>query len=73
MNKIQAYWNSLPHYVQAPLMVAGGAAAGVLYHALMAPDACLTLACWKGYLHAAIATGVTAGLSLYVPANVGKK
>ena len=70
--KIRAYWNSLPHQVQAGIMLFGGAAFGLLQHKLSTPDACLTGTCLKGYVIAAGHAGIAAVIALYIPANVGK-
>ena len=48
LTKIRNYWNSLPHPVQAAIMLFAGAATGVIHHVLQNPDACMTATCWKG-------------------------
>lgn len=72
LTKLRNYWNSLPHQVQATIMLFGGAALGVLQHKLSSPDACLTGTCLKGYAIAAGHAGVAAVIALYIPANFGK-
>jgi hypothetical protein len=69
-SKIRFYWNSLPHPVQAAIMLFGGAAVGVLKHNFVDANGCLTAFCLKGYLLAALHGGVTAVIALYIPANV---
>ena len=72
LTKIQAYWNSLPHQLQATIMLFAGAALGVLQHSLSSPDACLTGPCLKGYAIAAIQAGLAAVAALYIPSSLGK-
>lgn len=71
MTKLWAWWNSLPHPIQAAIMLFFGAATGVVKHTLSNPQACMTASCWKGYLASALHAGLLAVLALYVPANVG--
>jgi hypothetical protein len=73
LQNIQSAWNSLPHALQAAIMLFGGAALGVLQHSLSSPDACLASACLKGYLIAAGHAGVAAVIALYIPSSLGKK
>ena len=72
LTKIRNYWNSLPHPVQAAIMLFAGAATGVIHHVLQNPDACMTATCWKGYVFSAAHAGVLAVVALYIPANFGK-
>jgi hypothetical protein len=72
LTKISDTWNSLPHPLQAAIMLFGGAAIGVLKHKLAVPDACLTAVCLKGYVIDALHGGVGAVVALYIPANLPK-
>jgi hypothetical protein len=72
LTKIQTWWNSLPHPLQAGIMLFGGAATGVIRHVLENPNACMTAACWQGYVVSAAHAGVLAVIALYIPANLGK-
>ncbi|HXM59365.1 MAG TPA: hypothetical protein VN950_00820 [Terriglobales bacterium] len=72
LQKIRDGWNSLPHPVQAVIMLFGGAALGVLKHKLSPADACLTGECFKGYFIDAAHAGVAAVIALYIPANLPK-
>lgn len=65
--KLSKFWASLPHAWKTAIIAFGGAAAGVLGHAIIQPDACLTGACLHGYIVAAIAAGVTAVGPFYLP------
>jgi len=67
---IRSWWTSLPHPVQAVIMLFGGAFTGVIRHVLQNPNACMSVDCWKGYLFSAVHAGVLAVIALYVPANV---
>ena len=69
--KLRDTWNSLPHPVQAVIMLFLGAATGVIRHVFQNPNACMTTSCWKGYLASALHAGFLAVLALYVPANLG--
>lgn len=72
LTKIRNYWNSLPHPVQAVIMLFGGAAIAVLKRNFADAHGCLTESCLKGYAWAAVHGGVTAVIALYIPANFGK-
>jgi hypothetical protein len=56
-SKLLAYWNSLPTSTKTIIVIFAGAATGVLRHALQNPDACMTEACWKGYIFSALHAG----------------
>lgn len=72
--KIQAYWNSLPHALQAMILLFAGAAWGVLKHNLFdAPQACYTAVCLRSYAVAALHAGILAVVALYIPSSLGKK
>lgn len=73
IQKIRTWWNSLPHPLQAGIMLFAGAATGVIRHSIEAPDACMTAACIKGYLFSAVHAGVLAVIALYIPANFAPK
>ena len=68
--KIKNYWNSLPHPVQAGIMLFGGAAVAVVKHNFADANGCLTESCLKGYAIAELHGGVTAVIALYIPANL---
>jgi hypothetical protein len=70
VSKIRSWWTSLPHPVQAGIMLFGGAATGVVHKVLENPNACMSLACWKQYLASAAHAGVLAVIALYIPANL---
>jgi hypothetical protein len=72
IQKLQATWNSLPHPVQAAIMLFAGAAIAAVKHGFADAHGCLTEVCVKGYVYAAIHGGVTAVVALYIPANLGK-
>jgi hypothetical protein len=72
LNKIQAYWNSLPHEVQAAIMLFAGAAVAILKHNFADAHGCLTSICLKGYLWAALHGGLAAVVALYIPSSLGK-
>ena len=72
LEKLRNYWNSMPHLLQATIMLFGGAAIGVLKHQLFSPDACLTNVCLKGYAIDAAHAGLAAVVALYIPANLPK-
>lgn len=71
-SKIQTWWNSLPHAVQAAILLFAGAATGVIRKVIETPDACMSLVCWKAYVASAVHAGVVAVIALYIPANVAK-
>ena len=66
---LQKLWNSLPHQLQAALVLAGGAALGTLTHAIEAPNACLSGSCLAGYLSAAAHAAVFSVVGLYVKSS----
>jgi hypothetical protein len=70
IQKIRDTWNSLPHPVQAVVMLFGGAAIAVVKHNFADSHGCLTEACLKGYAFAALHGGLTAVIALYIPANL---
>lgn len=70
IQKLKQWWNSLPHPVQAGIMLFVGAATGVIRHAIETPNACMTLDCWKEYLFSAAHAGLLAVIALYIPANL---
>jgi hypothetical protein len=70
ISKVQLWWNSLPHPVQAAIMLFGGAAAGVVKHNFAEAHGCLTWLCVKGYTWSALQGGITAVVALYIPANL---
>jgi hypothetical protein len=72
LQKVQAFWNSLPHPLQAVIMLFLGAATGVIRHILETPNACMTVICWHGYVVSAAHAGILAVIALYIPANLGK-
>jgi hypothetical protein len=72
IQKIVGYWKSLPHPVQAAIMLFAGAASGVIKHAIAQPNACFTSVCWHGYLASALHAGILAVVALYIPANLPK-
>lgn len=72
MNKLKAWWNSLPHPAQAAIMLFAGAAVAAVKHGFADAHGCLTEVCLKGYAWAALHGGVTAVIALYIPANLNK-
>lgn len=73
IQKVQAYWNSLPHPVQAAIMLFGGAAVAVVKHSFADAHGCLTETCLKGYVYAGLHGGIAAVVALYIPANLKPK
>lgn len=65
--KLIAWWNSLPAALKAVIVVFAGAATGVVRHIFQNPNACMTEACWKGYLVAALHAGGLAVVAYLLP------
>ncbi len=73
MQKIAQFWNSLPHQVQAVLVFFAGSVLGTLAKYVDAPNACLSLACWRGYIVQSLSTGLVAVFALYTKSNFYNK
>jgi hypothetical protein len=69
---IAAEWNSLPHPVQAVVMLFVGAGTGVLRRSLEQQPACFSGTCLKGDIISAIHAGALAVVALYIPSSLGK-
>lgn len=76
--KLAAWWNQLPHGVQAVLVGFGGGALGVLEPVVEQWAAGATVcsvaatACIKGYLLSAVKAGVVAVMGLYIKSSFHK-
>lgn len=76
--KLAAWWNSLPHGVQAVMVAFGGAGFGVLWSAAQqwagGQPVCATgmtaSVCAKGLLVSAIRSGIVAVAGLYVKSSL---
>lgn len=67
MDKIKAFWNSLPHVAQAGLVLFAGAALSVIFNAVGQEHSCLSFSCWRQYLGDGFRAGVGAVVALYLP------
>lgn len=72
MFKIAAFWNSLPHLVQAGIVAFVSAGGGVLAKSIEAPQACMSTSCWGTYIQAGLHAGIAGVIALYVPSSLGK-
>ena len=76
--KIVAVWDSIPHYIQAPIVLFAGAAGGVLipviYNWANGQTVCTVTAwpCIEGYLKEALKTGIAAVFGLYIKSSIHK-
>jgi hypothetical protein len=70
VQSIRAWWTSLPHPVQAAIMLAGGAAAAAIQHGFLTAHGCLSAVCIRGYLWAGVHGGVAAVVALYIPSSL---
>jgi hypothetical protein len=74
--KFSAWWNSLPHAVQAVIVAGGGAALGVLEPVVeqwASGTAVCTVAvgtCVKGYIISAAKAAVLAVMGLYIKSSL---
>jgi len=78
MTKFLAWWNGLPHYVQAVIVAFGGGAVGVLEPVIEQwasgqPVCTVALGlCMKGYLVSAVKAGVLGVIGLYIKSSFHK-
>lgn len=77
-NKIVAWWNALPHYVQAVIVAFVGAVVGALEPVIgqwaYGQQVCTVAlgACLKAYLVSAAKAGILAVLGLYIKSSFHK-
>jgi hypothetical protein len=70
--KVSNFWNGMPHWLQALAVLFAGTAAKAVATAVSAPNACMTLACWRQYLSSGLDAGVAAVAGLYVKSSFYK-
>lgn len=73
MNRIKAFWNSLPHQVQVTIIgiatAASSAAVSEVKEWITVPNPCFTLACIQAHWHTAIHAAVIAAVVFYMNPN----
>ena len=67
------FWSSLPHPVQAAVVLFGGDLGGAIYAGISSPNACWTAACLGAYALTGLKTGIVAVLGLYIPSSLYQK
>lgn len=70
--KIAAFWNGLPHYVQAMIVLFSATFFAQVAKGIQNPDACLSLHCWRQYLAAGYSAGLAAVAGLYLKSSLNK-
>lgn len=65
MNKLKAFWASLPHQLQAAIMFGGSAVLEAVVHAISEGKIPSTLPEFKHFIGSALATGVAAAYAFY--------
>jgi hypothetical protein len=70
MHKIMAFWNSLPHAAQAVIVFFFGNVLGCLAKYVTAPEACLSLYCWREYMAQSLTAGIVAVFGLYTKSSL---
>lgn len=70
MNKLKAFWNSLPHAAQAVIVLFAATAAGSVANAINQPGACTSLSCIGHYAKAGLSTGIAAVAGLYMKSSL---
>lgn len=72
MNKLKAFWYSLPHQVQAAVVVFVAAASSAFGASFMDASSCSNLVCVKHELGAAFGAGIVALRAFYMRPGPGR-
>lgn len=71
--KLIAYWNSLPSWAKTSLILFAGAASGVIRHAFLSSNGCLTEHCIREYVIAGAHVGGVAVFGYLLKSPLGQK
>jgi hypothetical protein len=71
--KLIAYWSSLPSWVKTSIILFAGAASGVIRHAFLASNGCLTEHCILEYVYAGAHVGGVAVGAYLLKSPLGQK
>lgn len=64
------FWNSLPHLLQAVIVLFAATVLSSIAKAIEAPNACWSYTCWRGYLAGGLHAGVVAVAALYLRSSL---
>ena len=73
MQKLIAYWNSLPPWLKTLIVLVLSSSSGVIRHMYMADHGCLTEHCILEYFYAGLHVGVAAVFAYWLQSPFGKQ